>query len=259
MEKKGKIILGTVGVLVLLSIIGNINKGDGKSNSSVQTQTSVVTNTTTTQLTTTERVLIEPEEHNNSGYVDYLTLKAKKDSTTASDELIQEAMQWLSNNVDSIFKDNESMENAMYFGELLEYKYKDTGNEYEKLGFQTFKTVKYVYRGAESVEDEVTVNNYNELKNMVNTTLGSNISEAHEESTQPLETQLESDAITESIINIIGNTTTDLSQRKVYIADSGDSKKYHSDHNCSNMDGTIELTIGEAESQGYKACKRCFN
>lgn len=48
-------------MLVLLSIIGNINKGDGKSNSSVQTQTSVVTNATTTQLTTTEEVLIEQE------------------------------------------------------------------------------------------------------------------------------------------------------------------------------------------------------
>lgn len=32
----------------------------------------------------------------------------------------------------------------MYFGELLEYKCKDTGNEYEKLGFKHSKTVKYV-------------------------------------------------------------------------------------------------------------------
>lgn len=172
MKKKGKIILGTFGVLILLSIVGNLNKGDEKSNSSVQTKTSTVS--ITSSVITTEKELIEPEEHNSSAYVDYLALKAKEDSATASDESIQEAIQWITNNIDSIFKDNESMEKAIYYGELIEYKYKGVDEKYEKIGWQTFKTVKYVYRGVEGVEDEVTVNNYNELKSMLNPELEAN-------------------------------------------------------------------------------------
>ena len=71
---------------------------------------------------------------------------------------------WLKDNVDNIFDSQENMELAMYNGELLERKYKDSGNAFEKIGWQAYKTVKYVYRGAESVDDQATVDNYTELK-----------------------------------------------------------------------------------------------
>ncbi len=44
----------------------------------------------------------------------------------------------------------------------------------------------------------------------------------------------------------------------VYIASSGNGKKYHSNPSCSNMNGTIELTLEEAEAQGYTPCKKCY-
>lgn len=44
----------------------------------------------------------------------------------------------------------------------------------------------------------------------------------------------------------------------VYIASSGKGKKYHSKASCSNMKGTIKLTLSEAQSRGYTACKKCY-
>lgn len=44
----------------------------------------------------------------------------------------------------------------------------------------------------------------------------------------------------------------------VYIASSGNGKKYHSNPNCSNMNGTIQLSVDEALNRGYTACKKCY-
>lgn len=57
------------------------------------------------------------------------------------------------------------------------------------------------------------------------------------------------------------NYDTSVSNNKtgtVYIASSGKGKKYHSNPNCSNMNGTISLTLSEAQSRGYTACKKCY-
>lgn len=42
----------------------------------------------------------------------------------------------------------------------------------------------------------------------------------------------------------------------VYIAASGNGKKYHKVSSCSNMKGTIEMTVSEAEAAGYTPCKK---
>lgn len=44
----------------------------------------------------------------------------------------------------------------------------------------------------------------------------------------------------------------------VYIASSGKGKKYHSDPNCSSMNGATPLTKSEAEARGYTPCKKCY-
>lgn len=44
----------------------------------------------------------------------------------------------------------------------------------------------------------------------------------------------------------------------VYIAGSGDGTKYHSNPNCSNMKNPVSISISEAQSQGYEACKKCY-
>lgn len=43
----------------------------------------------------------------------------------------------------------------------------------------------------------------------------------------------------------------------VYVASSGNGTKYHSNSNCSNMKGTRQLSVSEAQAQGYTACKKC--
>ncbi|WP_296045184.1 DUF4236 domain-containing protein [uncultured Gemmiger sp.] len=44
----------------------------------------------------------------------------------------------------------------------------------------------------------------------------------------------------------------------VYIASSGKGKKYHSNPNCSQMDGATAVTKEQAEAWGYTPCKRCY-
>lgn len=47
-------------------------------------------------------------------------------------------------------------------------------------------------------------------------------------------------------------------ENQVYIASSGNGKKYHNNPKCSNMKGTILLDINDAMSSGYSACKKCY-
>lgn len=42
----------------------------------------------------------------------------------------------------------------------------------------------------------------------------------------------------------------------VWIPKSG--KKYHSNPNCSGMKGPSKVSISEAKSRGYTACKKCW-
>ena len=153
--------------------------------SSVVETTAIITTTTTTTtaITTTTAVEttntteskaennaqngeLEEPEHGTSAYVDYIAMKAKQDAATATNEDLQIAVDWLKDNTTAYFSGKENMEKTMYYGQLLEYKFKDTNNEYEKIGWQAFKTVKYVYRGVESVLDDVTHDNLLELQEM---------------------------------------------------------------------------------------------
>lgn len=43
----------------------------------------------------------------------------------------------------------------------------------------------------------------------------------------------------------------------VYVAASGNGKKYHSNPSCSKMKGTISMTVSEAKAAGYSACSKC--
>lgn len=51
----------------------------------------------------------------------------------------------------------------MYYGYLLEYGYKDTNKAYAELGMDAYQVVKYVYRGAEKVEDISTQENLKQI------------------------------------------------------------------------------------------------
>lgn len=44
----------------------------------------------------------------------------------------------------------------------------------------------------------------------------------------------------------------------VYIAASGNGARYHSRSSCSNMKGTISLSISDAQARGYTPCQKCY-
>ena len=89
--------------------------------------------------------------------VDAIILQAKADAETATDEDLQAAFTFIKDTYPDFFTDNEVMEKVMYYGSLLEYAYRDTEETtMAELGMDAVQTVKYVYRGAETVEDEAT-------------------------------------------------------------------------------------------------------
>lgn len=151
-----KILALLLGLSITFSVLTACNENKNSSNDND-------TSTTTTIQTTS----MKKPKSNTSEMVDYLAFKAKTDAKTATDDDIEKAIKWIKSNVYEMFDNNENMENMMYYGELLEYKYKNSENDLESLGWQAFKTVKYVYRGAESLSDESTQHNVSKLIDMI--------------------------------------------------------------------------------------------
>ena len=74
-----------------------------------------------------------------------------------------EAINFIKENYPNYFESNEVMEKTMYYGYLLEYGYKNKNNNYADLGMDAYQVVKYVYRGAEKVEDISTQENLKQI------------------------------------------------------------------------------------------------
>lgn len=101
---------------------------------------------------------------NTSEMVDYLVRKAKNES---NDSLKNEAIQFIKNNIDNLFKNNKTMEDAIYYGSILEYSYPANSTE-SNIGQDLVQATKYVYRGAESVTDNSTKENIEQIKKNLN-------------------------------------------------------------------------------------------
>lgn len=63
--------------------------------------------------------------------------------------------------------------------------------------------------------------------------------------TQPIETQ-----------PVVETLAPQSQERGVWVCSNG--KKYHSNPDCSNMAAPYQLSLSEAEAQGYTACKKCY-
>lgn len=54
-------------------------------------------------------------------------------------------------------------------------------------------------------------------------------------------------------------STSEVPKTYVYVAASGNGKKYHRKKSCSGMNGNAtSITLEQAKSQGYSACKICY-
>lgn len=80
----------------------------------------------------------------------------------------------------------------------------------------------------------------------------------NDNSTKPKETTAKSEETTKpKETSPASNNTTSKEEKveKVWVSSTG--KKYHSKSSCSNMNSPREITLEEAEKQGYTPCSRC--
>lgn len=111
----------------------------------------------------------EDPEPNTSAMVDSIARQAKADAENASDADLKKAYDYIKANYKDCFGGNETMEQMMYNGWLLEYTY--DGNEsmrdYYNLGMDAEQLVKYVYRGAETKDDQSTQENIKQIEESI--------------------------------------------------------------------------------------------
>lgn len=111
----------------------------------------------------------EDPEPNTSAMVDSIARQAKADAENASDADLEKAYDYIKANYKDCFGDDETMEQMMYNGWLLEYTY--DGNEsmrdYYNLGMDAEQLVKYVYRGAETKDDQSTQENIKQIEESI--------------------------------------------------------------------------------------------
>lgn len=146
-------------VVLAVLIIGGIGSTSHKDSSTDASTTNVADNITPTEAP-------EPEA-NTSAMVDSIVNKAKSDADGQLDlDTCKEALSYLKDNYPSYFTDNETMEKVMYYGAFLEYSFEGKGinDVCATLGQDALQTVKYVYRGADAIEDESTQSNLRQVK-----------------------------------------------------------------------------------------------
>lgn len=146
-------------VVLAVLIIGGIGSTSHKDSSTDASTTNVADNITPTEAP-------EPEA-NTSAMVDSIVNKAKSDADGQLDlDTCKEALSYLKDNYPNYFTDNETMEKVMYYGTFLEYSFEGKGinDVCATLGQDALQTVKYVYRGADAIEDESTQSNLRQVK-----------------------------------------------------------------------------------------------
>lgn len=86
---------------------------------------------------------------------------AEADAATVSDDVLIEAQNYIGDAYPNFFIDAGTMEKLMFCGQLLEKACGEVPSRHNNatLGWKTVKSIKYVYRGAEAVEDEATQTN----------------------------------------------------------------------------------------------------
>lgn len=151
--------------LIALSCIGYITSPDKPTETPVDKSVPEVAQTTPSA-PPAEPAPQETEtipEPNTSAMVDYIVTKAKTDSETITEEQKQEAVNFIKDNFQNYFKDNDTMEKTIYYGALLEYS-SEKDSDLSNLGKDTVKAAKSVYRGSEKPEDKATQTNLRQVK-----------------------------------------------------------------------------------------------
>lgn len=166
--KKKWIIIAVVAVVLISAAVGENTETQQPQTSGTQaTSEAPETQEPVTEVTSETENEAEPEA-NTSAKVDALALAAKQDveENGVSDAKRDEAVAFIVEHYPDFYTDNETMEQAISYGYWLEYAYEsdESARDYAELGMDLEQAVKYVYRGAESVEDDATQENLSQIQ-----------------------------------------------------------------------------------------------
>lgn len=166
--KKKWIIIAVVAVVLIAAAVGGNTETQQPQTSGTQaTSEAPEIQEPVTEVTSETENEAEPEA-NTSAKVDALALAAKQDveENGVSDAKRDEAVAFIVEHYPDFYTDNETMEQAISYGYWLEYAYEsdDSARDYAELGMDLEQAVKYVYRGAESVEDDATQENLSQIR-----------------------------------------------------------------------------------------------
>lgn len=166
--KKKWIIIAVVAVVLIAAAVGGNTETHQPQTSGTQaTSEAPEAQESVTETGSEAETEAEPEA-NTSAKVDALALAAKQDveENGVSDAKRDEAVAFIVEHYPDFYTDNETMEQAISYGYWLEYAYEsdEAARDYAELGMDLEQAVKYVYRGAESVEDDATQENLSQIR-----------------------------------------------------------------------------------------------
>lgn len=166
--KKKWIIIAVVAVVLIAAAVGGNTETQQPQTSGTQAASEAPeTQEPVTEVASEAENEAEPEA-NTSAKVDALALAAKQDveENGVSDAKRDEAVAFIVEHYPDFYTDNETMEQAISYGYWLEYAYEsdESARDYAELGMDLEQAVKYVYRGAESVEDDATQENLSQIR-----------------------------------------------------------------------------------------------
>lgn len=181
------------------------------------------------------------EHIDTSAQADSIARQARDAANAATENDISTAYEYIKSNYTDCFRDNATMEQMMYYGWLLEYKY--VGNpekeDYCNLGQDAEQLVKYVYRGTDTTDSDHSKSNIEQIRKSIDA-IEQWKAAAAEQTVQQL-------ASTDT-------SSTKENSRTVYVTKTG--KKYHYANPCGK--GTYyPCSLSEAQARGLEPCGRC--
>lgn len=181
------------------------------------------------------------EHIDTSAQADSIARQARNAANAATENDISTAYEYIKSNYTDCFRDNATMEQMMYYGWLLEYKY--VGNpekeDYCNLGQDAEQLVKYVYRGTDTTDSDHSKSNIEQIRKSIDA--------IEQWKAAAAEQTVQQSASTDT-------SSTKENSRTVYVTKTG--KKYHYANPCGK--GTYyPCSLSEAQARGLEPCGRC--
>lgn len=199
------------------------------------------------------------EHIDTSAQADSIARKARDAANSATDEDISAAYEYIKVNYTDCFKDSTTMEQMMYYGWLLEYKYEgDTEKQdYYTLGQNAEQLAKYVYRGSDTTDSDSTKANIEQVGKSIDAIEQAKAAaeKAAAEKAAAEKAAAEKAAAEQSeASNSTDTSSTEENSQTVYVTETG--KKYHYANPCGR--GTYyPCTLAQAQARGLEPCGKC--